>query len=238
MRCARVNACLRARDGTGFATDLDRFEVLWRAHACPAITSVGEALPEVYQASQTPPKCPVPVDLRFDLRQGAFSPSPNILRQAAGIACALAVVGSLGQGALVLRDVKRLEAQALTSRARLEAGLQSVAPGLPLTASGIAALDRLIAQHSRPKTDPFLSLVANVSSGLLASGDQVTLLALDYDAASVTGGLELQASGLEALRIASARLEAQGLRVSSGAVTAGDGLARTRFTVSEVQHGD
>ena len=231
-------ALVRASDGTGFATGLDRLVVLWTAFGKPPVNSFGEALPAEMQARDLsgqalPPKR---TDLRFDLRQGAYSTAPSLMRRTlAAVICAVMLAAG-AQIALSYWTVWTKEAELTAAQTSVAAQLARVAPGVPMSQAALAALDRQIARRAAPKQDPFLSLMAQASAAL-ADHPRVTLVSVNYAVDGPVLTLQLRATGIDVLRALAQRFTAMGLGVDMGALSASQAGADTTLTLRGARDG-
>ena len=231
-------ALVRASDGTGFATGLDQLVVLWTAFGKPPVNSFGEALPAEMQprdlSGQAPP--PSRSDLRFDLRQGAYSTAPSLMRRTLAAVICTVMLAAGAQIALSYWTVWTKEAELTAAQTRLATGLASVAPGVPMSQAALAALDRQIARRAAPTQDPFLSLMAQASAAL-ADHPRVTLVSVNYAVDGPVLTLQLQATGIDVLRALAQSFTAMGLGVDMGALTATQAGAETTLTLRGARDG-
>ena len=228
-----LRAVVRASDGTGFAVAADALPTIWDRAGRPPLVSYGAALPASLPArdlSADPPP-PDPRDLAFDLRQGAFAPRSAGWASPLRAACAVAVLGFAGHLAIAAADLMALRGIAVDERATAQAAIDPLLPGVTVTADAAPILARLRPRPAAPQGSDFLPLLSAASQALLAGAPPVTLRRLAWGAQDGTLTATVQATGLEDLQQAERAIAAGGLRVRSGAATAGEGGAEVTVAV-------
>ena len=227
-------ALVRLSDGTGFVVAVAMLPLIWAQAAKPQIQSYGEVLPDgmdVRSYDPRPPE-PDPKDLNVDLRQGAFAHKAidwsRHLKRAAIIAM-IWVIGHLG---LMVVDTVALTRIAERERAAAQAAIDTVLPGLIVTADVEPILRRLAPTALAPEGSAFLTILEDVSAALLEADNQVSFrrLAFADNPGRLTMSVEMR--GLDDLQQAERLLRASGFVVTSGAATASGGVAEAEFNVT------
>jgi len=230
---------VRASDGTGFAASLDQLGKLWAAFQAPQIETVGEALPQMFNAISPASGFgqPTKQDLAFDLRQGPFSPAPSHLRNTAIAGAGMLAAAVILNGAFLYRDIAQLDASVSAMRANVTANLATIAPGLTPSVETRAMLDRILNDAVTPENDVFLGLMDLLSRGLVTETDQITLTSINYITEARALVVRVQTDSTDTLRRLTNRLGDVGLRAETGAITAGAGGVQTELTLKEHARG-
>ena len=226
--------CLvRAADGTGFATPVDRLAFFRARAGQPDIVSYGAALPADVpgedRSDRVPP--PDPAELAYGLPRVRPGDAARTWRPVvvAGVLLGLALLGHL---ALLAVDVAALDRIAVTTRATAQAAIAGPLPGVTVTADAAPILSRLTPTAAAPGGSALLPLLSDVSSALAETDATATFRRLAWGAADNELVILVQASGLEALQNIERGLTAAGFAVRSGAASAGDGGAEAELRVS------
>ncbi len=226
-------AVVRASDGTGFAARAESLPALWAIAGRPAVLRLREELPPEMGAvdlSDDPPP-PDPDDLRFDLRQGAFSPGGRHWPGTARIAAGIVLAGLLVHLALALTDRAALARIAAAADGRAGDRLEQRLPGVPAAIGSAALVDRLVPQARAAGGSAFLPLLNEAAAALLIEAPRTQVRRLTWDAPSGELLLDVTAGSLEDLQAIERTLVAAGLPTRSGVATADQGAARAEIRV-------
>lgn len=224
---------LRLSDGTGFALRTDMLAPLWERAGRPAVVSMGEALPKSFGAedlSAAPPP-PDPVDLSFDLAQGAFAEGVSGWGRTARLAAIAAAMAGAAHLALLFADVTALGRIAQAERLRAQEAVAAVLPGVTVGPQTAPLLSRLAPVAAAPAGSAFLPLLGASADALLGARPAPGFRRLSFSAAEPRLTVLVEASGLEALQSLEQLLREGGLEVATGAATAADGAAQAEFRI-------
>ncbi|EEB85729.1 hypothetical protein RGAI101_2884 [Roseobacter sp. GAI101] len=227
-------ALVRVSDGTGFVVSVAMLPLIWAQAAKPQIQSYGEALPDTMDArayDARPPK-PDPKDLGVDLRQGAFAPKATDWTRHIKRAAIIAMIGVIGHLGLIVVDTVALTRIAERERAAAQAAIDTVLPGLIVTADVEPILRRLAPAAPAPKGSAFLTILGNVSAALLEADNQISFRRLAFADNPARLTMSVEVPGLDDLQQAERLLRASGFVVTSGAATASGGVAEAEFVVT------
>ncbi|MCX7560527.1 type II secretion system protein GspL [Sulfitobacter sp. F26204] len=221
---------VRVSDGTGFVALADKLGLLWRAANKPDVENYGAPLPsEMVWTDSSDKGIPTePALIENDLRQGIHRPSRGLWRPLKYLVASVMLAGIVHL-AIAVADARAQRAIAEGLREQATTAIAARLPSVSVETAPEVILRQLHAQSRPQRGSSFLPLMDSVARALLGADDALRFRQLNWD----TDGLRLtvEASDLDALQQAEARLKSAGLRVTSGSATADAGAARAELTV-------
>lgn len=226
---------IRTYGGAGFSASLDQMPLLWAAAGKPKVISYGAALPQTIPYEDQPLNCPSPApkDLKFNLRSGAYSVRGKSLRRLKWAVTGCATLTMAIWVAALAWHVTSLETQIEERQASLRQALAQIAPGVPLSADGLAVLERAASAPNDAILDPFFPLFGAVNAGLVAAPSDLSIQSFDYLRQSATLTIDLRAGSIETLRAAAQALSDRGLIAELAAINRTEDGARSSLTVMD-----